>query len=157
MHRSIRFLALTALLFPLAAAADIAPPPAKPRIEVAFVLDTTGSMSGLIDGAKRKIWQIANQLASGKPTPEIRIDCPDDVKFEVARRVRDAFAADGHDLIDVDGVRVRFPHGWGLLRASNTQPVLVMRFEAESPARLAEYRATVERAVAAARSAVEGS
>ena len=73
MHRSIRFLALTALLFPLAAAADIAPPPAKPRIEVAFVLDTTGSMSGLIDGAKRKIWQIANQLASGKPTPEIRI------------------------------------------------------------------------------------
>ena len=45
----------------------------RPRIEVAFVLDTTGSMSGLIDGAKRKIWQVANQLASGKPTPEIRM------------------------------------------------------------------------------------
>ena len=45
----------------------------RPRIEVAFVLDTTGSMSGLIDGAKRKIWQVANQLASGKPTPEVRM------------------------------------------------------------------------------------
>lgn len=45
----------------------------RPRIEVAFVLDTTGSMSGLIDGAKRKIWQVANQLASGRPTPEIRM------------------------------------------------------------------------------------
>jgi uncharacterized protein YegL len=65
------------LLFALAAGATeaqrVIAPPAKPRIEVAFVLDTTGSMSGLIDGAKRKIWQIANQLASGKPTPEIRI------------------------------------------------------------------------------------
>jgi hypothetical protein len=49
------------------------PPAQRPRIEVAFVLDTTGSMSGLIDGAKRKIWQVANQLASGKPTPEIRV------------------------------------------------------------------------------------
>lgn len=45
----------------------------RPRIEVAFVLDTTGSMSGLIEGAKRKIWQVANQLASGRPTPEIRM------------------------------------------------------------------------------------
>ena len=44
-------------------------PQARPRVEVAFVLDTTGSMAGLIDGAKRKIWSIANQLASGQPTP----------------------------------------------------------------------------------------
>jgi len=105
----------------------------------------------------RTVDALLADLPPSHSTPEIRIDCPDDVKFEVARRVRDTFAADGHDLIDVDGVRVRFSQGWGLLRASNTQPVLVMRFEAESPARLAEYRATVERAVAAARSAVEGS
>jgi len=94
-------------------------------------------------------------LPPSHSTPEIRVDCPDDVKFEVATRVRDHFRAGGLDIIDVDGVRVRFAHGWGLLRASNTQPVLVMRFEAESPAQLAEYRATVEHAVAAARSAVE--
>ncbi|HWP65619.1 MAG TPA: phosphomannomutase/phosphoglucomutase [Candidatus Limnocylindria bacterium] len=104
----------------------------------------------------RTVDALLADLPPSHSTPEIRVDCPDDVKFEVARRVRDAFAADGLDLIDVDGVRVRFPHGWGLLRASNTQPVLVMRFEAESPAALAEYRAAVERAVAAARSAVEG-
>ena len=71
---TIRRLLATLLLLPSAASAT-AQPDAKPhpRIEVAFVLDTTGSMSGLIDGAKRKIWQIANQLASGKPTPDIRI------------------------------------------------------------------------------------
>jgi phosphomannomutase/phosphoglucomutase len=94
-------------------------------------------------------------LPPSHSTPEIRIDCPDDLKFAVATHVRDHFRTTGLELIDVDGVRVRFEHGWGLLRASNTQPILVMRFEAESPAQLAEYRATVEHAVAAARSAVE--
>src|SRR5512137_267697 len=47
--------------------------PAKPRIEVCFVLDTTGSMSGLIEGAKQKIWSLANEIISAKPTPDIRI------------------------------------------------------------------------------------
>jgi hypothetical protein len=47
--------------------------PAKPKIEVCFVLDTTGSMSGLIEGAKQKIWSIANEIISAKPTPAIRI------------------------------------------------------------------------------------
>jgi phosphomannomutase/phosphoglucomutase len=89
-------------------------------------------------------------LPPAHSTPEIRVDCADDRKFEVARRVRDHFRAAGADIIDVDGVRVRFEHGWGLLRASNTQPVLVMRFEAETPAQLAEYQRTVEQAVATA-------
>jgi phosphomannomutase / phosphoglucomutase len=89
-------------------------------------------------------------------TPEIRIDCPDAVKFEIAERVRDRFRAAGYEIIDVDGVRVRFPHGWGLLRASNTQPVLVTRFEAETPAQLDEYRRTVEDAVAAVRAELIG-
>src|SRR5262249_26729579 len=71
---TIRTLLVALLLLPSTALASAQPDPhARPRIEVAFVLDTTGSMSGLIDGAKRKIWQIANQLASGKPTPEIRM------------------------------------------------------------------------------------
>src|SRR2546422_11760930 len=48
-------------------------PEAKPRIEVCFVLDTTGSMSGLIEGAKQKIWSIANEMVSAKPTPELRL------------------------------------------------------------------------------------
>jgi phosphomannomutase/phosphoglucomutase len=102
----------------------------------------------------KRVDELLADLPPSHSTPEIRIDCPDDQKFAVADRVRDQFRAEGRDLIDVDGVRVRFPHGWGLLRASNTQPVLVMRFEAESPAELATYQTTVERAVAAARSAV---
>ena len=95
-------------------------------------------------------------LPPSHSTPEIRLDCPDAVKFQIAARVRDRFRAAGYEIIDVDGVRVRFPHGWGLLRASNTQPVLVTRFEAETPAQLAEYRKTVEDVVAAVRAELGG-
>lgn len=75
------------------------PAPAKPRIEVAFVLDTTGSMGGLIEGAKSKIWSIANELVSARPTPEIRIGL-------VAYRDRgDAYVTQLHDLsADLDAV-----------------------------------------------------
>jgi phosphomannomutase/phosphoglucomutase len=79
-------------------------------------------------------------------TPEIRVDCPDDLKFEVVRRCTAELRA-RHKTIDVDGVRVLFPHGWGLVRASNTQPVLVMRFEATTPELLQEYRREVEQVV----------
>jgi phosphomannomutase / phosphoglucomutase len=76
-------------------------------------------------------------------TPEIRVDCPDERKFIVAERATEYFRSH-YDVIDVDGVRVQFPEGWGLIRASNTQPALVLRFEAQSAAKLAEYRALVE-------------
>jgi phosphomannomutase/phosphoglucomutase len=95
--------------------------------------------------------ELLADLPHTETTPEIRIDCPDEVKVEVADLVRDRFRAEGRELIDIDGVRVQFPNGWGLLRASNTQPVLVMRFEADTPERLAEYRATLETAVTTAR------
>jgi phosphomannomutase / phosphoglucomutase len=81
-------------------------------------------------------------------TPEIRMPCPDDVKFEVVRRAvawfRERFA-----VVDIDGARVSFSEagktvGWGLVRASNTGPVLVMRFEADSAARLAEIQALMQ-------------
>ena len=79
-------------------------------------------------------------------TPEIRVDWPDETKFQVVAKVTEHFKA-SHRVIDVDGVRVNFDKGWGLLRASNTQPVLVMRFEAETPELLAEYQAIVEAAL----------
>jgi len=85
-------------------------------------------------------------------TPEIRVDCPDEIKFRVVERVTEEFRKT-HKVIDVDGARVLFEHGWGLLRASNTQPVLVMRFEAKTEAQLAEYRAEVESVLAIAKSA----
>lgn len=80
-------------------------------------------------------------------TPEIRMDCPDTIKFKVVEKARDFFKG-RYDVIDVDGVRLTFPDGWGLLRASNTQPVLVLRFEAETPERLAEIRRIIEEPVA---------
>ncbi len=69
-------------------------------------------------------------------TPEIRLPCPDDIKFEVVRRALAYYRRD-HQVVDVDGARVSFPGGWGLVRASNTGPVLVLRCEADSPERLA--------------------
>lgn len=87
-------------------------------------------------------------------TPEIRVDCPDREKAEVVRRVADRLAGK-YDVIDIDGVRVRFDDGWGLVRASNTQPALVLRFEAASEERLAEIRRFLEGEVAAAGAEME--
>jgi len=76
-------------------------------------------------------------------TPEIRVEVEEERKFEIVARAVDAFRRD-YDVIDVDGVRVLFDGGWGLLRASNTQPVLVLRYEADSPERLEQIRNTME-------------
>jgi len=65
--------ASTTAAAPVTAAVAVNPATARPRIEVVFVLDTTGSMSGLLEGAKQKIWAIANRLASGEPRPELRV------------------------------------------------------------------------------------
>ena len=75
-------------------------------------------------------------------TPEIRIECPDEVKFGVVERAA-AYFAERYDVNTIDGVRIAFPEGWGLLRASNTQPVLVMRFEATSAEARDRYQAEV--------------
>ncbi len=76
-------------------------------------------------------------------TPEIRFDCPEEIKFKVvAQAVADLKKK--YEVVDIDGARVQFPDGWGLVRASNTQPVLVMRFEAQTQKRLDEIRAIIE-------------
>ncbi len=76
-------------------------------------------------------------------TPEIRVECAEELKFGIVERAVAHFRA-RYDVIDVDGVRVQFGDGWGLIRASNTQPVLVLRFEAMTSARLAEIREIME-------------
>ena len=76
-------------------------------------------------------------------TPEIRVDCPDRLKFGVVDAVREHYRKT-HDIIAIDGVRVPFGDGWGLLRASNTQPVLVLRFEASTEERLKTIRSEME-------------
>ena len=82
-------------------------------------------------------------LPKSASTPEIRVDCPDETKFTIAEKAKEYFRKH-YNIIDVDGVRVRFPQGWGLIRASNTQPALVLRFEAQSREKLNEYRSIVE-------------
>ena len=76
-------------------------------------------------------------------TPEIRVDCPEEEKFDLVERAAVHYAT-LYPVNTIDGVRITFPQGWGLLRASNTQPVLVMRFEATDQAKRDEYRAEVE-------------
>jgi phosphomannomutase/phosphoglucomutase len=76
-------------------------------------------------------------------TPEIRVEVPEAEKFEIVARAVAHFSAE-HEVIDVDGARVLFEGGWGLLRASNTQPVLVLRYEARTEAQLDAIRAAME-------------
>ncbi|HIJ56974.1 MAG TPA: phosphomannomutase/phosphoglucomutase [Deltaproteobacteria bacterium] len=76
-------------------------------------------------------------------TPEIRVECPDDKKFALVEKVTEHFRQQ-NEVIDIDGVRVLFPDGWGLVRASNTQPALVLRFEALSENRLSEIKDLIE-------------
>jgi len=75
-------------------------------------------------------------------TPEIRVDCPDDRKFDIVARATTHFRA-RYPVNDIDGVRMSFARGWGLVRASNTQPILVLRFEATDEGSLAEYQREV--------------
>jgi phosphomannomutase/phosphoglucomutase len=76
-------------------------------------------------------------------TPEIRVDCPDEKKFGLVQALTEEFKKT-HKVIDIDGARILFEHGWGLVRASNTQPVIVMRFEADSPDHLSEIQSLVD-------------
>src|SRR5215471_12044273 len=88
---------------------------------------------------KETLESLVDSLPKLVSTPEIRSDCPDDIKFDVVKRLA-ARLKKQHKVVDVDGVRVVFPDGWGLVRASNTQPVLVLRFEAQTQERLDEIQ-----------------
>jgi|TARA_B100002003_G_scaffold247505_1_gene279208 phosphomannomutase/phosphoglucomutase len=94
----------------------------------------------------KRISDLLSDVPQTYSTPEIRVSCPDEKKFVVVAKVTDFFRQ-CHDVIDIDGVRVLFEDGWGLIRASNTQPALVLRFEAMSEKRLAEIRELIESAL----------
>jgi phosphomannomutase/phosphoglucomutase len=97
----------------------------------------------ILAATDRRIPELLADVPRTFTTPEIRVDCPDDRKFSLVARITEHFRR-RHDVIDIDGVRVRFDDGWGLVRASNTQPALVLRFEALSAERLEEIRREVE-------------
>lgn len=99
--------------------------------------------------------ELLSDLPQGVSTPELRVDCPDALKFEVVAGVKERLRGTG-ELTEIDGARITYPDGsWGLVRASNTGPVIVVRFEAPTEARLAEVRHAVEALIAASRSDAE--
>jgi phosphomannomutase/phosphoglucomutase len=104
--------------------------------------------------SKKTMGEMLADLPRTFSTPEIRVDCTDGAKFEVVERIKRRFGA-SHEVIDVDGARILFGDGaWGLVRASNTGPILVLRFEARTEARLDAIRREVEQAVAEERRAL---
>ena len=109
----------------------------------------------LLSKTDKKLSQLLSDVPRTFITPEIRVDCPDEIKFKVVDIAKEALRKD-YPVIDVDGARVKFEDGWGLVRASNTQPVLVLRFEALTQDRLDEIRGLVEKKVQEAVSALKG-
>jgi len=97
----------------------------------------------ILSSSGKKVSEIMADVPRTFATPEIRVDCPDGIKFQVVDAVAQRLSKD-YPVVTIDGVRVPFPDGWGLLRASNTQPVLVLRFEALSEKRRDEIRDTIE-------------
>ncbi len=93
----------------------------------------------ILSEAGKPLSELVNEIPYYFSTPEIRVDCPDEIKFKIVEEIKNHFKTK-YKTIDIDGVRVIFSDGWGLVRASNTQPVLVLRFEAKSKDRLSEIQ-----------------
>ena len=98
-----------------------------------------GRLLQVVAAQREPLSALVDSLPRYISTPEMRVDCPDDRKFAIVEELKRAFQGTGR-IIDVDGVRVDFGDGWGLVRASNTQPVLVLRFEARTADRLEEIK-----------------
>ncbi len=94
-------------------------------------------LAELLANSGKTLSELVAEIPAFVSTPEIRVDCPDEKKFDVVANIVRRFKKE-YEVIDVDGARVQFGDGWGLVRASNTQPVLVLRFEAKTPERLKE-------------------
>jgi len=91
----------------------------------------------------RTLSELLSDVPKFVSTPEIRVDVPEENKFALVERAVRHFSST-HEVINVDGARVLFGDGWGLIRASNTQPILVTRFEARTPERLSAIRNEME-------------
>jgi len=103
-------------------------------------LFAAGRLLRYVAASGRTMADLVDSIPHYYATPETRLACPEDRKFEVVAALKKEFSG-SFKVIDIDGVRVEFGDGWGLVRASNTQPVLVVRFEARTPERLEEIRA----------------
>jgi phosphomannomutase/phosphoglucomutase len=103
-------------------------------------LFAAGRLLRYVAATGQTLAQLVDSIPHYFATPETRLACPDDRKFEVVETLKREFAG-RYKVIDIDGARVEFGDGWGLARASNTQPALVVRFEARTAERLEQIRA----------------
>ena len=103
-----------------------------------------GRLLEMLGEGAQTLGEMLESLPRTVTTPELRVHCPDEHKVAVVERAA-AWFRERYPVNEIDGVRLTFPGGWGLLRPSNTQPVLVMRFEADTAEHLAQYRSEVER------------
>jgi phosphomannomutase / phosphoglucomutase len=117
---------------------------------------STARLLEILTHADRPLSKLLADVPKTYASPEIRFDVPEEKKFALVRRATELLRTDGHDIIDVDGVRVTFSDGWGLIRASNTQPLLVLRFEAKTEKRLGEIQKLIESTVARAQRELGG-
>lgn len=97
----------------------------------------------IMDSTGLGVDELIKDLPKTFTTPEIRVDCPDAVKFKVVEKIVALYKA-RQKVIDIDGMRAVYEDGWGLVRASNTQPALVLRFEALTQPRLQEIKTEIE-------------
>lgn len=102
-------------------------------------LFAAGRLLRYVASTGRTLDELVASMNQYHATPETRLACPEERKFQVPEALKAEFAGQ-YKVIDIDGIRVEFGDGWGLVRASNTQPVLVVRFEARTEARLAEIK-----------------
>ncbi len=109
-------------------------------------LYAAGRLLEIVSCSDQSLGALMGDTSRYVSTPEIRLSCPDEQKFEIVDALRERFARE-YEVVDIDGVRVEFTDGWGLVRASNTGPVLVLRFEAESQDRVDHIRSIVMSAV----------
>jgi len=105
---------------------------------------TSARVLEILSQSPKPLSELLADVPASFTTPELRIKSSDAKKFEIVEKVKDHFAKLGYKINDVDGMRLMFPDGWGLVRASNTQPMLVMRFEADTEPRLEEIKKLVE-------------
>ena len=105
-----------------------------------------GRLLRILSNTDRKLSKLLEDVPVYHSTAETRVACPDERKFDVVGHIRDNALKD-HEAITVDGVRILYPRGWGLVRASNTQPVIVARVEGKTQADLAEYSADLKRRI----------
>ncbi|HEX37455.1 MAG TPA: phosphomannomutase/phosphoglucomutase [Candidatus Cloacimonetes bacterium] len=99
-----------------------------------------GRLLEIISKSDKPLSEMLSDVPKMYNTPEIRIDCPDDKKFQIVEEIKHFYQKKKFDINGIDGMRITFDDGWALVRASNTQPVLVLRFEATSEARLEEIQ-----------------